>query len=234
MIAIDSFIQGPQTCPYLPERQSTLEYLVVTQLSSAEYETRMNEGWRKFGPMLFRPVCDSCKLCRPMRVATADFKPTRSQKRNLKTNSDLEVLLGAPDASAEHIELYNRYHAAQNAVKEWPQQSIGQREYILTFLNNPVPAVEISVRREGRLLGTLLADVTTNSLSLVYHFYDPDERPRGLGTLLILKAIEAAQRMDLTSVYLGYFVEGSSSMAYKKNYEPNEILDEVAGWQPSK
>src|SRR3712207_3801905 len=68
MIVLESFTTGPEECMYLPDRQARLEYEFVARLSPEEYERRMNEGWRKFGHLLFHPVCGACRECRPIRV----------------------------------------------------------------------------------------------------------------------------------------------------------------------
>ena len=88
MRVLQTVLTGPDECHYLPERQATMENLVVAQLSPEEYEQKMNEGWRKFGPVLFRPVCEVCQECRPIRISVAEFSPSRSQRRALAKNED--------------------------------------------------------------------------------------------------------------------------------------------------
>ena len=56
---------------------------------------------------------------------------------------------------------------------------------------------------------------------MIYSFFDvgPDAR-KGLGTYIILDHIIRAARAGLPYVYLGYWVEGSSRMAYKTSFRP--------------
>ncbi len=232
MYVLNQFTEGPRACAYLAERQATMSYVVVNELSTEEYEQYMNRGWRKFGPLLFEPVCAACRACRSMRIPVRAFSPTRSQKRTLKRNLDLRVEVATPSVDEQRLELYRRYHEAQAARKGWPRESgeTSERDYTFQFLYNPVPALEVSAWDGNRLLAVMLADVTDNVVSAVYHFHDPDETKRGLGAFIILRTIEVATRLGRPWVYLGYYVEGSPSMAYKAGYQPAEMLDEYGEW----
>jgi arginine-tRNA-protein transferase len=66
---------------------------------------------------------------------------------------------------------------------------------------------------------------------MIYSFFDvgPGAR-KGLGTFIILDHIIRAARAALPYVYLGYWVEGSSRMAYKTQFRPLERLGRD-GWR---
>ena len=66
---------------------------------------------------------------------------------------------------------------------------------------------------------------------MIYSFFDvgPGAR-KGLGTYIILDHIIRAARANLPHVYLGYWVEGSSRMAYKTSFRPLEKLGRE-GWK---
>jgi arginine-tRNA-protein transferase len=51
-----------------------------------------------------------------------------------------------------------------------------------------------------------------------------------LGTFNVLKVIEHARELGLPHVYLGYFVDGCGSLAYKANFLPNQILSPAGEW----
>ncbi len=204
----------------------------MSELSGDEYEAHMNRTWRKFGPLLFRPVCTGCTGCRPIRIAVAEFSPGRGQRRTLRRNADLRVVAGPPVLDRARIDLYHRYHLTQQRRKGWPEQRITPQEYEFQFLRNPLPAVEISVWEGERLRAIILNDLTPQVLSAVYHFHDPDAAGRGLGTFAILQAIEQARLLRRTWVYLGYYVAGSASMEYKSAFRPAEVLGEDGVWRP--
>ncbi len=52
-------------------------------------------------------------------------------------------------------------------------------------------------------------------------------------TALTRCGLAAAQARGLPWVYLGYFVEGCSSLEYNARYTPNEVFDWASGeWVP--
>ena len=46
----------------------------------------------------------------------------------------------------------------------------------------------------------------------------------------MLFLIEECRRRDVPFLYLGYYVAGSPTMAYKAGYRPNEVLGEDGRW----
>ena len=83
--------------------------------------------------------------------------------------------------------------------------------------------------RDGPLIGAALTDVLIDGLSMVYSFYEPEMQSDGLGTFMILDHIERARRRGLPYLYLGYWVQGSRKMDYKRRYKPLEYLTS-SGW----
>jgi arginine-tRNA-protein transferase len=224
MYVLDRFLVGPKACTYLSAETSLLEYELVGGITPEEYEQRMDAGWRKFGHLLFRPVCEACSACRPIRIPVSEFKPSRSQRRAWKDNLHREVRIGPPKVDAERLALYQRYHEAQGERKGWSVEDISAKDYAFSFVKNPIPAAEITVWEDGRLLAVTHLDLTPRTVSAVYHFYAPELRADGLGTYSILQAIEFACRTERPFLYLGYYVAGCASMEYKAKYEPHELL----------
>jgi arginine-tRNA-protein transferase len=86
--------------------------------------------------------------------------------------------------------------------------------------------------RPGKLVGACLSDQQSDGLSMIYSFFDVGSDSRkGLGTYIILDHIVRAARAGLPYVYLGYWVEGSTRMAYKTSFRPLERLGRD-GWRP--
>lgn len=231
MLILDQFPSCPDTCHYLPDRQATQEYVYVRHLSPLEYEDLMNLGWRKFGPLLFHPVCTTCSECRPLRIPTEIFSPDRSQRRAWQRNSDLRVEYARPSVDDARLGLYRRYHAAQAVSKDWPDPERTEKDYAFQFVHNPITAIEISVWEGAILRAITLADITPNSVSGIYHFHDPDCRARSLGTFVMLHMLDLARRLGKRWAYFGYYVAGCSSMNYKTKFRPNEILGVDGIWQ---
>jgi leucyl-tRNA---protein transferase len=223
------------SCMYLPDRPMRLEYEMVARLSPQEYEKRMNRGYRKFGPLLFHPNCASCQECRPIRIPVDRFEPSRRMRRALKRNADLIVRFAEPTLDGERLALYNRYHRAQAAEKEWPDDSKDAEEYTFSFLVSDVPLVEISVWEtvEGAevLRAIVLTEITPKVVSGIYHYYEPTLKNRSIGVFAMLQTLELARKLQKPYAYFGYFVAGSASMAYKAQFHPSELLGTDGVWR---
>jgi leucyl-tRNA---protein transferase len=232
MNELPRFISDPHTCAYLPDRQTTLEYSSDPALTPENYEALMNQGYRKFGFMIFRPICSGCSECRPIRVDAMAFQPNRSQRRAIKKNEDLEVRVGSPILDDEHLDLYRRYHEMQHVRKSWELQGGGENEYVASFLQNPLPNLEISLLEKGRLRAVALADLTPNTVSAIYHYHEPESMGRSLGTCCLLHLINIARHLKKRWVYFGFYVTGCRSMEYKGLFQPCEIMNQAGVWQP--
>jgi len=217
---------------YLPDRMATLEYELVAGISPEEYERRMEIGWRKFGRILFQPVCDGCQECRPIRVPVDHFVPDRSQRRALKRNEDLVVRISRPTVDRERLDLWNRYHSAQGERKGWPFEPASAGHYSFTYLKNPVPSLEVAAFDGDELVAVALVDVTPNAVSGIYHYHDPQRSDRSLGKFVMLRCIDLARELGKCFFYLGFYVAGCASMSYKSGFKPCEILTPQGHWLP--
>ena len=65
-----NFLSTLTPCEYLPDRLSQLRYEVDTEIERHGYMNRLNAGWRRFGPILFKPECPDCEMCLSLRVKT--------------------------------------------------------------------------------------------------------------------------------------------------------------------
>lgn len=233
MESLFTFVSPPSSCSYLPDRQSQLRYEIIESLTPAEYMQRMATGWRRFGYALFRPECPSCQSCLSLRVDVQRFRPDRSQKRAYQANcDDVRLVIGEPEVTPAKLDLYDRYHDFQADDKGWPVRTPeNPMQYLESFVLNPFPTQEWCYYRENTLIGVGYVDVLPQGLSAIYFYYDPAERDRSLGTFNVLSILEYARRKSLPHVYLGYYVEGCRSLAYKARFRPNEVLRPDGSWQ---
>ncbi|MFM7149883.1 MAG: arginyltransferase [Gemmataceae bacterium] len=247
MYSLFCHVADPSPCGYLPEQKWSLEYEFFLELSAEEYLQRMVNGWRRFGQTLFRPQCSSCQACRPIRVRVADFRPNRSQRRCRKANQDQwELRIGTPKVSREKLDLYDRFHAHQTEVKGWPDHPPKSVDsFADSFVNNPFLAEEWRYYYQGRLSAVGYVDRLDHvgdfaelrgqeGLSAIYFFYDPELKPLAPGTWNVLRLIERAGELGLPFLYLGYWVEGCPSMAYKASFHPHEIRQLDGSWKLSR
>ncbi len=209
-----------------------LEYDIVRSATAEEYLLRMQSGWRRFGHALFRPVCRGCQECKSLRIPVQTFKPNRSQRRCLQANADVQLEIGEPRITPEHLDLYHRYHAFQTDHKGWSWHPKNVHAYAESFVLNPFPTQEWRYYLGHELIGIGYVDALGEGLSAIYFFYAPEYRERSLGTLNVLRAIAVAAERDLPYLYLGYYVDGCRSLEYKANFTPNEVLDPEGEWTP--
>jgi len=233
MKTILRYIAPPSRCGYLPDQVWRLEYEHVSALTPAEYMERMLQGWRRFGDMLFHPVCPRCVACRSIRILVDRFRPDRSQRRARQANEGIvQLRIGTPAVTRAKLDLFDRYHAFQTEFKGWPERDPKDADdYTRSFVHNPFATQEWCYFLDDRLVGIGYVDVLPGGLSGIYFVYEPAERRRALGTWNVLNLIQRAQELKLPHVYLGYFVAGCRSMAYKARYVPNQVREPDGEWR---
>lgn len=222
------FRTPPRSCSYLPQETAALEYRVHALMSEGEYRERLRRGWRRHGAHFFRPVCPHCRECRSLRVLAQEFRPSRSQRRILRKNRDVRVLLCEPEVTKAHLRLFNAYHADMSRRRGWPDQQTTPEDYENSFLIGVWPfAREMRYLDGSRLIGVGLVDIVSDAVSSVYFYHDPQWRPLAPGTFSILQELALCRETGRLHLYLGYWVAGCPSMAYKANFGPHEVLERL-------
>ena len=219
-------------CAYLQGKIAQTEYALLNDPPTRLAENYLNNGWRRFGRMFFRPVCHGCNKCQPLRLNVNDFKPSKSMRKILNKNSDIRIESSRPTCSKENLILHNEYHAWRTETKGWPQQELSLIEYNMLFCEDMDFAVENRYYRGNELIGVGYIDILANSISSVYFFYSPDWAPSSPGTYTILKEIEKTAELEKKYYHLGYFVEDCPSMQYKTKFQPYQLLKgDKDNWQ---
>lgn len=224
---LQHLVEPPHPCGYLPGRDAQLEIRVQVDVTAEELEPMLARGWRRFGPVYFRPACIGCGECVTLRVDVATFAPRKSQRRAAKNAARLRRVVGPPIVDDERLALYHRWHQQRETAKGWEPTAIDPERYAMDFAF-PHPAAREAAFRDpadgDRLLGLGIFDETPHALSAVYFFWDPVLAPSSLGVANVVTLIDDARAKGLPHVYLGYRVLGCPSLVYKGSYGPHELL----------
>jgi len=217
----DLYLSMPHTCSYLPGRQSTILFVDPQRiLEPGEYGHYVRQGFRRSGDLVYRPHCQHCGACVPVRVPVRDFRPNRSQRRIWAKNCDLTVIEKPVRFDSLHFDLYRRYQ-----MKRHPDSGMNDadpQKYLGFLASRQVDTLLYEMRVGRRIMGVAVADLLPDGLSAVYTFFDPDEKARGLGVYSVLWEISEASHRDLDYLYLGYWIGECRKMSYKIKYQPLE------------
>ncbi len=238
MIVLEHSKTAPFDCPYIDNHTAVFEQLYVQHIDATEYDDLLQRGWRRFGKLFFRPVCPHCEKCISFRIPIRKFKPSRSQKRALADNQNVQLHIDIPRLDISRLRLFDDYHQFMHVEKGWPYQIHTDQDYASLFVRGNFDfALEVAYLDQKHLLGIALTDATVESLSSIYFFHEPRWRRHSPGVFSILKQIEYAHHHKIHYQYLGYWIPECPSMAYKSSFRPFEILanprrdDEKPRWE---
>lgn len=207
-------------CPYLPNRTWVTRSFRAESLPEEMYEQLLNHGWRRSGSIFYHNHCPGCSLCIPIRVPVDRFSPTKSQRRVLRRNRDVEIARNESHTRDELVELFQRYDQHRHD----PDSDITSDAFHRFLGTSPIRTDVMEYRVEGRLIGAGWLDVLPEGLSTVYFAFEPEESKRSLGTFSALKEIELCRELGKPWYYLGFFVPGSPKMSYKTRFRPYQLL----------
>ncbi len=217
-------LSSPHDCGYFRDRQASTLFLDPKEkVNLPTYSQLLNIGFRRSGKLIYRPHCQKCNQCIPLRISTTKFTPNRSHKRILNKNKAVQYQLLNCGFSEKHFELYKRYLQARHP--DGGMEKHTKLDYFESMIATEVRTMIIEFSLNRQLVAVSITDVLNNGLSAVYTFFDPQlSKKLSLGVFAIIKQIELAKSMNRGWLYLGYWIHNSQKMAYKSRFNAAQIL----------
>lgn len=215
------YATAPYACSYLPDRQARSQVATPGHLiDTVLYGELVRQGFRRSGVYTYRPHCDQCQACIPVRIPVARFQTNRSQQRAWRQHAGLVATEYPLAFNDEHYALYRRYQQVRHEGGGMDHD--GREQYAQFLLDSQVDTRLIEFRENGVLRMVSIIDCLPDGLSSVYTFYDPDQPKAAYGTFNVLWQIATCTQINRPYLYLGYWIRESAKMRYKQNFQPLE------------
>ncbi|WP_033297711.1 arginyltransferase [Psychromonas ossibalaenae] len=211
-------------CSYLKDQKERLIMLIDPQLNARSfYPTLLANGFRRSGDQVYRPHCEHCQACQSLRIPVTKFKKSRSQKRLLNKNKNLQVKI-SHSVKEEYFHLYQRY--IQQTHSDGPMFPASQEQYEDFIKSSWNKSIFIEIYDQNKLISVSVTDLIkhpdSTAWSAFYCFYDPDYSACSLGKFAVLKQLDLAKKHAVDWLYLGYYIEDCQKMNYKTQFNPHQ------------
>jgi arginine-tRNA-protein transferase len=226
---IQFYVTTEYPCGYLEGRLArSLVAAPAHLINRRNYSDLVNLGFRRSGLYTYRPHCETCQACVPVRLSVEQAERNRSQRRAWNRHQHLETSVLPLDFSDEHFQLYARYQKTRHPGGGMDNDDAAQYRNFLMQSN--VDSALVEFREDGVLRMVSIVDKLSDGLSAVYAFYDSTVEGASYGVYNVLWLTEWCRELGLPYLYLGYWIAESRKMAYKVDFTPIEGLMD-GDWQ---
>ena len=221
------YVTTPYPCGYIAKNRAQSLIASPHHLVDADvYSELIRQGFRRSGKFAYRPHCEQCNKCVPVRVVLSEFSPTRSQKRAYKQHENLTVNIIPLAFHQAHFELYAAYQGLRHTSDDDLNQNTESSEedqYKQFLCQSNVNSWMIEFRdAQNQVKIVSVIDTVNDGNSAVYTFYDAAQPKASYGTYAIMWLIDWTKSLNLPYMYLGYWIAESQKMAYKEKFNLQE------------
>ncbi|MBK9173216.1 MAG: hypothetical protein IPM28_09460 [Chloracidobacterium sp.] len=156
----------------------------------------------------------------PLRIRLKDFRLSKSQKRVLRINADIDLqkLPLKVTKDGEECKLFKRHNVR-----------FGEHAPEKVNLPEGERNKKFCVFEDGNLVAASFFEMGANTSHGYYCIFDPDIEWRSLGIFTMLKEIEYASEQGNEFYYLGYTFDKPTLYDYKKRFHGLESYDWKTG-----
>ncbi|HTN33332.1 MAG TPA: arginyltransferase [Marinobacter sp.] len=217
------FATPAHDCSYLENHEATTMFVDPrANIDKKLYSQLTALGFRRSGSHYYRPHCEHCNACVPVRLRVSEFQPDRSQRRIWKKNEDLTCKLVPAVFSEHYYQLYAHY--IEQRHKDGDMYPPSRDQFTSFLVDGAIDSWFLEIHLKDNLIGLAAIDMLDDGLSAIYTMFNPEMEHRSLGTYAVLWQIEEAQRRELPHLYLGYWIRECRKMNYKTRFKPIEAL----------
>jgi len=214
-------------CNYLPGKQEQLGVVMDQHwLSPKGYSVLLASGYRRSGCSVYKPMCEQCTACTPIRVDCQFFTPSKSQKRQLNQMKKLRWEFKA-ELDDNWFTLYEKYIRLRHS--DGAMYPANKQQFFDFCTAEWMDTLFLHVYEDDTLIAIAVTDVFVDALSAVYSFFEPDST-FSLGTLCVLFQIQYCQQTGRKWLYPGYQIDDCKAMNYKIRFKPHQKLI-LGRWQ---
>lgn len=200
---------------------------VPREMSPAEYDRRMAEGWFRSGSVLFQAdllcIDDRIRGVVQIRLPLNTDRPGRERRRSLRRNRErFRVEFGPARVDADRQRLYDR------TKRRFMSFVLADLEPLVFGENQGVfDTRECAVYDGDRLVAVSYFDVGSEAVASQLGLHDPDYARFGLGKYTLFEEIEWAREQGAAYLYPGYLVPGLPRFDYKLSIGAVQYLEKT-------
>ena len=206
-------------CPYLKDKLETKIFIDLTDKSFL-YNQLSKTGFRRVENWAYKPICENCDECIPIRVDCENFIYKGNYKRCVNKNKSVSRIVLESKAKKKHYKIFTAYQNARHFNSDMSKMNF--KNYKDMIENSPVNTFLSEYSLNGRVIGLMLLDTQDDGLSSVYSFYDTNKANMSIGKYMIIDSIILSKEMKLKYLYLGYSIKENLKMSYKLEFEPHQ------------
>lgn len=211
--------EGP--CSYLPEQQERLAVAMDQELHSPlGYQALIRLGFRRSGSTIYKPMCNACSACQPLRIDAEEFSPSKSQKRIINKLASFHWEIKT-EMDEEWFDLYERYITARH--QSGSMFPADKNQFFEFSHAEWLPRHFLHIYENKILIAIAVTDILSDSVSAMYTFFEPNHS-LSLGTVSILIQLQLCTKLSKKWLYPGYQIDNCPAMKYKDRYKPNQKL----------